>query len=176
MTTQEKNLLLAVFEDIDPAAHAVDSLRALGVADAQVTVISGTPITEAMMGRKPQWSNVARFALGGAAAGMGLGIFLAFGTPSLYPVYVGGQPLIPVPPTIVVLFETTMLVMLISTFLGVFLDSRFPNFTPMEYVPEISDGRIALLIECAPELEKKVEAAMQTQGAESIRRAQAEVV
>jgi len=172
----QKNLLLAVFEDIDPAAHAVDRLRDLGVSDEHVTVISGTPITEAMLGRKAQWSNVTRFALGGAIAGFLVGIFLAFGTPNLYPVYVGGQGLTPVPPSIVVLFEMTMLLMLISTFIGVFLDSRFPNYTPMEYVPEISDGRIALLIECAVEMEEKVQQAMREKGAESIRRAQAEAL
>lgn len=172
----EKNLLLAIFEDIDPAAQAVDKLRALGIQDEQVTVISGTPITEAMLGRKPKWSNVNRFAGGGALVGFAVGCFLAFGTPQMYPITVGGQPLIPIPPSIVVLFEATMLVMLISTFLGVFLDSRFPNYTPTEYVPEISDGRIALLIECAADLEKIVETAMNELGAESVKRAQAEAL
>ena len=171
----EKNLLLAIFEDIDPAAHAVDKLRELGVTDEHVTVISGTPITEAMLGRKPQWSNVTRFALGGAFVGLCIGIFLAYGTPNLYPITVGGR-WIGVPPTIVVMFEMTMLLMLISTFIGVFLDSRFPNYTPTEYVPEISDGRIGLLIECAGELEKSVEAAMKAMGAESVKRAQAEAL
>ena len=171
----EKNLLLAIFEDIDPAAHAVDKLRALGIHDSHVTVISGTPITEAMLGRKPQWSNVTRFAMGGAFIGLCVGIFLAYGTPNLYPITVGGR-WIGVPPTIVVMFEMTMLVMLISTFLGVFLDSRFPNYTPTQYVPEISDGRIALLIECPQDEEKNVETAMNELGAESVKRAQAEAL
>lgn len=171
----EKNLLLAIFEDIDPAAHAVDKLRALGIHDSHVTVISGTPITEAMLGRKPQWSNVTRFAMGGAFVGLCVGIFLAYGTPNLYPITVGGR-WIGVPPTIVVMFELTMLVMLISTFIGVFLDSRFPNYTPTEYVPEISDGRIALLIECPQDEEKNVETAMNELGAESVKRAQAEAL
>lgn len=171
----EKNLLLAIFEDIDPAAHAVDKLRALGIHDSHVTVISGTPITEAMLGRKPQWSNVTRFAMGGAFVGLCVGIFLAYGTPNLYPITVGGR-WIGVPPTIVVMFELTMLVMLISTFIGVFLDSRFPNYTPTEYVPEISDGRIALLIECPQDEEKNVETAMNELGAESVKRAQAEAI
>jgi hypothetical protein len=172
----DKNMLLAIFEDIDPAAHAVDSLRKLGIHDDQVTVISGTPITEAMLGRKHQWSNVTRFALGGAILGFGVGVFLAFGTPSLYPIMVGGQPLIPVPPTIVVLFETTMLLMLISTFLGVFLDSRYPSYTPKEYVPEISDGRIALLLDCPGDMEDTVKKAMAEAGAESVKRAEAQEI
>lgn len=171
----EKNLLLAIFEDIDPAAHAVDKLHEMGIHDSHVTVISGTPITEAMLGRKPQWSNVARFAIGGAFVGLCVGIFLAYGTPNLYPITVGGR-WIGVPPTIVVMFEMTMLLMLISTFIGVFLDSRFPNYTPTEYVPEISDGRIGLLIECEREVETTIESSLKAIGAESVKHAQAEAL
>jgi hypothetical protein len=164
----DKNMLLAVFPDLDPAAHAVEKLRELGVADDHVNVISGIPVTEAMLGRPRQASNVPRLALGGAVAGMCVGIFLAF-----CPLNVGGQPVIPGPPSVVVIFEMTMLGMLISTFLGVFLDSRFPSYTPKEYVPEISDGKIAILIECAAENEQEIEAAMTKIGAEQVKHAEA---
>jgi hypothetical protein len=76
-------------------------------------------------------------------------------TPLLYFVPVGGQPKVPVPPSVVVLFELTMLGLLISTFLGVFLDSTFPSYRPMEYVPEISDGKIAVLFHCPQGEEEK---------------------
>lgn len=169
----DKNMLLAVFPDLDPAAHAVEKLRELGVTDAHMNVIAGIPVTEAMLGRPRQASNVPLLALGGAAGGMLVGAFLAFWTPASYPLNVGGQPLIPGPPSVVVIFEMTMLGMLISTFLGVFLDSRFPSYTPKEYVPEISDGKIAILIECEPDEETKIEAAMTKIGAESVRHAEA---
>lgn len=169
----DKNMLLAVFPDLDPASQAVEKLRELGVTDAHMNVISGIPVTEAMMGRPHQASNVPRLALGGAVVGAFVGVFLAFWTPASYPLNVGGQPLIPGPPSVVVIFEMTMLVMLISTFLGVFLDSRFPSYTPKEYVPEISDGKIAILIECEPDEEQDIEAAMNKIGAESIKHAEA---
>ena len=168
----EKNMLLALFEEVDPAAHAVDKLRALGLDNEHVNVISGTPITEAMLGRPHQWTNVPRLAMGGAIGGMLVGIFFAFGTPTLYPVYVGGQPLYPVPPSIVVLFEMTMLGIMLSTFLGVFLDARFPSYSPKVYVPEISDGYIALLIDCPAEQEETVKKAMTEAGAESVKYAE----
>lgn len=168
----ETNMLLAVFEDIDPAAHGMDALRGNGINNDHITVISGTPITEGMMGRPKHSSNVPRFALGGAITGFLIGLFFAFGTPALYPVYVGGQPLFPVPPSVVVLFEMTMLIMMISTFLGVFLDSRFPSYSPKEYVPEISDGHIALLFECPVETEKTVVKALKDAGAHSVRPAE----
>ncbi len=168
----EKNMLLALFEEVNRTALAVDKLRALGIDNEHVNVISGTPITEAMLGRPHQWTNVPRLAMGGALGGMLIGILLAFGTPALYPVYVGGQPLFPVPPSIVVLFEMTMLGIMLSTFLGVFLDARFPSYSPKVYVPEISDGYIALLIDCPAEMEDEVKKVMTEAGAESVKYAE----
>lgn len=166
--------LLAVFPDIDPAAHAVEELRRLGLQDGDINVISGIPVTEAMLGRPRQWSNVPRLALGGMVGGFLIGAFFAFGTPSLYPIHVGGQPLLPGAPSIVVLFEMTMLGMLAATFLGVFLDSRFPSYSPKEYVPEISDGKIAVFFECPAEKEQKFSQALAALGAESIQPAEAQ--
>lgn len=166
--------LLAVFPDLDPAAQAIDRLRELGLGDGHMNIISGIPVTEAMLGRPRQWTNVPRLALGGAAAGFVVGLFLAVGTPSLYPIAVGGQPLVPVPPSIVIVFEMTMLVMLIATFVGVFLDSYFPSYRPKEYVPAISDGKIGILFVCPAEQEKKFSEAMTRLGAESVQPAEAQ--
>jgi hypothetical protein len=165
--------LLAVFPDLEPAADAIDKLRSLGLSDGQMNVISGVPVTEAMLGRPRQWTNVPRLALGGAAGGFLVGLFLVI-TPLLYFVPVGGQPQIPGPPSIVVLFELTMLGLLISTFLGVFLDSTFPSYRPMEYVPEISDGRIAVLFHCPKDEKEKFTQTMTSLGAEKVEVAEAQ--
>ena len=164
--------LLAVFPDLEPAADAIDKLRSLGLSDEEMNVISGVPVTEAMLGRPHQWTNVPRLAMGGAIGGFLIGVFLIF-TPLLYFVPVGGQPQIPVPPSIVVLFELTMLGMLISTFVGVFLDSRFPSYRPMEYVPEISDGKIAVLFYCPEDKRDNFTQAMTALGAEKVEAAEA---
>lgn len=173
MTAAQKTMLLALFPDVNPAALAVDKLRELGISDEHVNVISGLPITEAMLGRKPHPSHMPVLSLLGALGGLALGVFLAFGTPNMYPLDVGGQPLIPGPPSVVVIFEMIMLGMLLNTFLGVFLESRFPSYTPKEYVPEISDGKIGLLIECEPAEEEGIQAAMTQIGAESVKHAEA---
>jgi len=168
--------LLAVFPDLDPAANAIEQLRTLGVHDDCMNVISGVPVTEAMLGRPNQWTNVPRIALGGAILGFGGGFFLTFIAPYLYPypIQVNTQAIIPGPPTVVVLFELTMLGMLLSTFLGVFLDSFFPNYRPMKYVPEVSDGKIAILIECPHADENKIMEALKKMGAESVQPAEAQ--
>src|SRR3972149_7111322 len=146
--------LSAIFEDIDPAANAIEKLHELGVTDDQINVISGVPVMERMLGPPLPWTNVGRLAVGGAAAGFLLGLFLNFGTPKLYTVYVGGQSIFPVPPGMIILFEMTMLFALLSAFLGVFLDSYFPNYRPMDYVSEISDGKIGVFFK-VPEAEQQ---------------------
>ena len=166
--------LLAVFADLDPAADAIEQLRALGVHDDCMNVISGIPVTEAMLGRPSQWTNVPRLAMGGAILGFLTGCFLAFLSPTMYEIQVGSQPFVAGPPSVVVLFELTMLGMLLSTFLGVFLDSTFPSYRPMKYVTEVSDGKIAILIECPQEDEKKITDAMKKLGAESVQPAEAQ--
>lgn len=166
--------LLVLFEDVDPAAEAIDRLRTMGIDDSQMNVISGIPVTEKILGRPHQWSNVPRLALGGSLAGLAIGLVLSIATPILYPISVGGQPLIPIPPGIIVVFEMTMLGMLVSTFLGVFLDSRFPSYQPKEYVPEISDGKIAVLFSC-PETDVDAYTDTLTRlGAQSIRPVEAQ--
>jgi Alternative complex III, ActD subunit len=170
----ETKTLLALFEDIDPAVAAIDQLRDMGISDGQINVISGIPLTESMLGRPRQWSNVPRLAAGGAVAGFLIGSFLAFVTPWLYPLLVGGQGLIPGPPTVVVLFEMTMLGMLVSTFIGVFLDSTFPSYRPKEYVSQISDGKIAILFNCPADNEMAFVNAMTELRAQSIAPAEAQ--
>ena len=127
--------LLALFEDIDPAANAIEKLHEMGVHDNRIEVISGVPISHKMLGRPHPWTNVSRLALGGAVGGFFIGLFLNFGTPLLYNVRVGGQFITPIPPGLIIVFEMTMLFALLSTFLGVFLESYFPNYRPLQYVP-----------------------------------------
>jgi hypothetical protein len=165
--------LLALFEDIDPAAEAIEKLHQMGLSDEQINVISGVPVMERMLGRPLQWTNVSRLALGGAAGGFLFGAFLNWGTPMLYTVPVGGQPLLPIPPGIILLFEMTMLFALLATFLGVFLDSYFPNYRPLEYVPEVSDGKIAIFFKVPEGEQEKFTNALSKTGAESIRPAEA---
>ena len=165
----EKLRILALFEDIDPAANSMDALHELGFSDDEIEVISGSPIKPEMLGRHHPHSNVPRFAFGGAIFGALLGGFLAFVTPRMYPIIVGGKPLSPGAPSTVVIFELLMLLMLISTFIGVFLESTFPDYTKKEYVPEISDGDIAVLVDIEPERQSVLENAMKNAGAKMVR-------
>ena len=165
--------LLALFDDIEPATKGIDRLREMGVSDEQVNVISGIPIPGRVLGRPSAITNVSKIAMAGAALGMLLGLALIYGTPYLYPLRVGGQPIYPVPMGWIVTFEMTMLGLMGFAFLGLFVDSGFPAYTPMNYVPEISSGKIALLFPCDVNDEGRFADALTKAGAESISRAEA---
>lgn len=160
--------LLALFEDINPAAEAIDRLHEMGVTDDRLNVISGIPVTHKMLGRPHPWTNVSRLAFGGAIAGFFTGLFLNFGTPYLYFVPVGGQYITPIPPGMIIIFEMTMLFALLATFLGVFLDSFFPNYGPLEYVPQISDGKIGIFFKVPQDAQQQFIDTLNQMGAESV--------
>jgi hypothetical protein len=168
-----ESTLLAVFEDVDPAANAVEKLHDLGLGDDQINVISGIPIQGRVLGRPSALTNVSRIGLLGAIIGLALGIFLIYGTPYLYPLPVGGQPIFPVPVGWIVAFEMTMLGLMGFSFLGLFVDSGFPSYTPKHYVPEISNGKIAILFSYPSQDEQKFIDAMKNVGAESVAPAEA---
>jgi hypothetical protein len=169
----DTNTLLALFKDIDPAAEAIERLRAMGVPDDQMDIVSGIPLLETALGRPKKHTNVGRLALGGAGAGFLLGLFLAYVTPYLFTVHVGGQPVYPIPPGIIIVFEMSMLGLMGMAFLGVFLESNFPAYHPMKYVPELSNGKIAVLFECPAGEQDKFVQALQALGAESVEAAEA---
>jgi hypothetical protein len=109
VTMSEHVSLLALFEDIGPASDGIDKLRAMGVTDDQMNVISGIPFPGRVLGRPGARTNVPQIALVGAGLGALLGLFLVYGVAYLYPLQVGGQPLYPVPMGFIATFEMTML-------------------------------------------------------------------
>jgi hypothetical protein len=165
----ENITLLALFEDIDPAANGIERLRDMGIKNDNMEIISGIPFSHHILGRPQISTSVPRLALGGAFVGMIIALFLIFGIPELFPLYVGGQPLFAFPPFYIVGFEMTMLGLMGTAFLGLFVAGRFPAYEKKEYIPEISDGKIAIIFSCpAPEQEKIINA-MTDLGAVSVK-------
>jgi len=169
----EATTLLAMFEDFEPASRGVEKLQELGVNDDDMNVISGVPIKNTILGRPPAITYVSRIGLFGSILGMFLGIFFIYGIPYLYPLLVGGQPIFPVPQGLIITFEMTMLGLMGFSFIGMFLDSGFPSYTPKEYTPEVSDGKVAVLFSCPSGEQEKFVEALKEAGAESVAPAEA---
>lgn len=164
----ETTTLLAMFKDIEPASEGVDKLQQMGITDDDMNVISGIPIKNTILGRPGAITYVSRIGLMGAIMGTALGIFFIYGIPYLYPLLVGGQPIFPVPQGLIITFEMTMLGLMGFSFIGMFVDSGFPSYTPKQYTPEISDGKIAVLFSIPAGEQEKFTDAMKEAGAESV--------
>lgn len=160
--------LLATFEDLEPTSEAVEKLQQLGVDDNDMNIISGIPIKHTILGRPSAITYVSRIGMFGAIMGMFLGLFFVYGVKFLYPLLVGGQPIFPVPQGIIITFEMTMLGLMGFSFIGLFVDSGFPSYTPKQYAPEISDGKIALLFSCPEGEQDKFIDALKEAGAEKV--------
>src|SRR5215510_9011002 len=160
--------LLAMFEDFEPASEGIEKLQQLGVNNDDMNVISGVPIKHTILGRPSAITYVSRIGMFGAILGMFLGIFFIYGIPYLYPLLVGGQPIFPVPQGFIITFEMTMLGLMGFSFIGLFVDSGFPSYTPKEYTPEVSDGKIAVLFSCPTSEQEKFIHALKEAGAESV--------
>jgi hypothetical protein len=170
----EGTVHLALFGDIDPASLALDKLRELGVQDKDMTIISGVPYSDKMLGRPMSWTRVPQLAIAGFILGFIVSLLLNFGTPYQYPINVGGLPLFSIPTTIILTFEMSMLGLLLFTFLGVVWETAFPSFGPRDYHPEISDGKIAVVFTCPAEIHARAHEALAALGAEWMHRTEAE--
>jgi hypothetical protein len=70
-------------------------------------------------------------------------------------------------------FEMAMLGLMGFAFIGLFVDSGFPTYTPKKYVPQISDGKVAVLFECERADERRFVETLKKAGAESVEPAEA---
>ena len=160
--------LIALFNDITPIPDVLDQLRSHGVAETDMSLLTNLPYPAQVLGRPMVWERLPLISLSGAFVGFLIGIFLNAGTPLLYPIHVGGQPLIPIPPTLVLTYELTMMGLIVSTFLGVLWESTFPSHGPRRYDPRVSDGQIGIVFQCSQQEEAGIRSMLEELGVDQI--------
>lgn len=160
--------LIALFDEAQETADAIDELHSLGISDDNVVVMSGVPYPEGALGRHREWLTLPYIVLGGAIAGLLFGLFLAAITPHLYRLDVGGHPPVGFPPAAVIVFVFTMMATIVSTFLGVLWEMDFPRTGPAPYHKQVTDGKLAVLVEFPQALEEKVKKTLEAHHAQEI--------
>jgi mono/diheme cytochrome c family protein len=166
--------VLGLFHEATSTADTIDRLRELGVPDEAITVMSGVPYTPEMLGRRPVYERLLPIALIGALGGFLAALFLTVVTPHLYPIEVGGQPLVPGPPTIIIVFEFTMLGALLATFGGLLAEIAFPVVGRQVYDHRITEGHIGVLAVVDETLVAQVESALKETGAHHFKHVEAD--
>ena len=162
--------LLGLFHEVDACAEAIGQVRQLGVPDEKITVMSGIPYAAKMLGRPRPQHRLGRITLTGTTLGLLTALFLTAGIFLLYQLYQGGQPLIPIPPSLIIIFEVTMLGTMGLTFVGLFVVNRFPVLKPTAYDPLITEGAIGVAVEVEEALFDRAQGLFTSAGAFQCRR------
>jgi mono/diheme cytochrome c family protein len=163
-------VLLGLFHEATSTAETIDQLHQLGVLDKNISVMSGIPYRPEMLGRSQRYEHLVPIALIGALGGLLTGIFLVVGTPLLYPLHVGGQPLVPIPPSLIIVFELTMLGTILATFAGLLAEIAFPLFNRHVYDFRIMEGHIGVLVQVDEAQAEQADSILKANGAHHLQR------
>lgn len=134
-----------------------------------MSILSPVPITEKigdLLGKRKD--SVRFFTLFGGLAGLFLGALFAIGTSISYPLPRGGRPIIAIPPTLMISFETLILLGVLATFAGFLIMAKLPSGSARLYHDRIGEDRFGLLIRAEEERMKDIEKILREGGAEEI--------
>jgi len=164
--------LIGLFHESTETADAIDKIYDLDIAEQDIVVMTGVPYPEQALGRHREWLRLPTIVLAGALSGFAFGIFLSVVTPALYPLTVGGRPIITGPPAAVITYVFTMMATIVSTFLGVLWEMGFPSFEEKYYHRLVTSGHLAVVLECLESQEAEIIGIMEAHGGHHIQHAE----
>ena len=154
-----------LYSNPDAAQQAVNSLRAAGIGDTQITILSSEPLEEYEFGQRDRHTLMPLLAVGGAAVGLVSGYLLTSVTQTLWPINTGGMPIVSGWTNLIVIFELTMLGAVLTTVVTMLVTAGVPGRRPILYDPEISNGNILIGVANPPESSlATIERALRTDG------------
>jgi len=162
--------VIGVFSEEDPAADAMDALKAAGFSEGEYEVLTGTPYPEGTFGEAEPVHKLYRFPLVGAACGFIVGLLVTTGTQLAFPVVTGGKPILSIPPMAIVMYEGTMLGAILFTVFGIIFESRLPRVFMGAYDTRITEGYIGVTVTSSEERMSAAEEVLKEAGAEDIKR------
>jgi hypothetical protein len=145
--------IYGLYDDPHVAQQAVDNLRAAGVNDADITVISSEPFDHFEFGHRDAATAMPWIATAAGAAGMVLSYYLLGASQRSWPLITSGMPVAPNWTNLIIIFEMTMLSAIIATVITLIVTALLPGKGKM-YDPEVSDGYILVGVEGAPDAAK----------------------
>ncbi len=152
-----------LYPDGHAAQQAVNRLRAAGLADGQITILSAQPMEDFEFGHIDKKSWIWWIACAGGLLGMASGFFLTWLTETSWPINVGGLPTFAWWPNLIIIFELTMLGAIVATVVALVVTAGLGRRMGL-YDPEVTDGQILVGVENPPEatvadLQKALESA-----------------
>jgi ActD protein len=162
--------IYGLFADPPGAQLAVDRLRAAGLSERDITIVSSEPIEEYEFSSRDKATWLHWIAGGGGGVGLLAGTWLTVHTEQAWPIVTGGMPIVAWWPNLIVMFELTMLGAILATVITLFVTAKIPLGEPTLYDPDVSNGRILVGVEDAPIEVEDVERALTGAGPVQVKR------
>lgn len=125
------------------AQQAVNRLKAAGVVERDIVVMSAQPMEDFDFGRTDNKTWMWWIACAGGVIGMATAFGLAWLTEMSWPINVGGLPTFAWWPNLIIMFELTMLGAIIATVVTLVVSGSLGR-RPKFYDPAVSDGKIVV--------------------------------
>lgn len=161
--------VLGFFPYADRLLGAAARLKQAGYRN--ITIFSPIPIVhevDHVLGEKK--NPIKFFTFFGSLTGFFFGTTLAFGTAALYILPRFGKPVWSVTPTVVIAYETTILLGVFATLISFLLFARLPYYKKRVYDIKIGVDRFGLLVRAEEEKLRYVEEVLKEAGAEEVKR------
>ncbi len=147
------NAVYGLYADPRVAQQAVDNLRAEGVADADITVISSEPFEHFEFGHRDAKTWMPWIATGAALISMVATYYLLGASQMAWPLKTSGMPIVPLWTNLIIIFEMTMLAAILATVVTLVV-TAFIGQRGNLYDPEVSDGYILVGVENPADAER----------------------
>ena len=139
--------IYGLYNDPHVAQQAVENLRAAGVADADITVISSEPFDHFEFGHRDAKTAMPWIAAAAGGLGLVLTYYLLGASQRAWPLVTSGMPIVPNWTNLIIMFEMTMLSAIIASVITLFVSAGLPSRAGKMYDPEVSDGYILVGVE-----------------------------
>jgi len=144
--------IYGLYDDPHIAQQAVSNLRAAGVVDADITVISSEPFDHFEFGSRDAATRMPWIAAGAGAVGMVASYYLLGASQQAWPLVTSGMPIVPLWPNLIIIFEMTMLSAILATVVTLIVTAGLSIRRGARiYDPEVSNGYILVGVENPPD-------------------------
>ena len=133
------------------AQSAVNGLRAAGVADRDITVLSPEPREDMAFSHMHTRTYMWYFACLGGVIGFSVATGLAYIAETSWPIDVGGLPIVAWWPNLIIMFELTMLGAIAATVITLLVSGELALHRRGIYDPEVTSGSILVGVENPPD-------------------------
>ncbi len=169
MSNDNQNIL-GIYSYFDLFINSIKELRKKGFEN--IRAFSPFPNHEIEnvldTGREP--SKIKYFTLFGAILGALVGASFTVLTSIDWPIVTSAKPIVSIPPYMIIIFECTVLIGGLSTFLGLIINSRLRKNVPPElYDERFSNDKFGILVNCPSSDIEQVENILKNYGSEEIK-------